>query len=71
VMERILVESHDVENNENVASSSRILYAEIVNDTPFWVDCEVKKRKKVVKAIDIDFDALFKLSNDVIPNKPK
>ncbi|KAH9319344.1 hypothetical protein KI387_021113, partial [Taxus chinensis] len=25
----------------------------------------------VVKAIDIDFDALFKISNDVIPKKPK
>ncbi|KAH9313378.1 hypothetical protein KI387_028413, partial [Taxus chinensis] len=35
------------------------------------VDSEVKKRKKVVKAIDIDFDALFKLSNDIIPKKPK
>ncbi|KAH9326634.1 hypothetical protein KI387_006812, partial [Taxus chinensis] len=35
------------------------------------VDSEVKKRKRVVKEIDIDFDALFKLSNDVIPKKPK
>ncbi|KAH9327699.1 hypothetical protein KI387_007877 [Taxus chinensis] len=71
VMERILTESHDVENNENVASGSRILYAEVVNDTPLWVDCEIKKRKRVIKEIDIDFDALFKLSNDVIPKNPK
>ncbi|KAH9320392.1 hypothetical protein KI387_044492, partial [Taxus chinensis] len=49
VIKRILVESHDVENNENVSLSSRVLYAEIVNDTPFWVDCEVKKKKRVVK----------------------
>ncbi|KAH9295033.1 hypothetical protein KI387_038621, partial [Taxus chinensis] len=48
-----------------------ILYAEIVNETPSWVDSEVKKRKRVVKPIDIDFDALFKLSNDAIPKKPK
>ncbi|KAH9297857.1 hypothetical protein KI387_029539, partial [Taxus chinensis] len=26
---------------------------------------------RVVKPIDIDFDALFKLSNDAIPKKPK
>ncbi|KAH9328536.1 hypothetical protein KI387_000644 [Taxus chinensis] len=71
VVERILIESHDVKNNENVALGSRLLYVEVVNDTPFWVDYKIKKRKRVVKAIDIDFDALFKLSNDVIPKKPK
>ncbi|KAH9320733.1 hypothetical protein KI387_015372, partial [Taxus chinensis] len=71
VVDRILVGSHDVENKENITSSYRILYAEIVNDTPSWVDSEVRKRKRVVKAIDIDFYALFKLLNDVIPKKPK
>ncbi|KAH9325110.1 hypothetical protein KI387_005288, partial [Taxus chinensis] len=70
VVDRIQEGSHDVGNNENIDSSSRILYVEIVNDTP-WVDSEVKKRKRVVKPIDIDFDALFKLSNDAIPKKPK
>ncbi|KAH9306609.1 hypothetical protein KI387_011013 [Taxus chinensis] len=38
---------------------------------PSWVDCEVKKRKRVIKAINIEFDALSKISNDVIPKKPK
>ncbi|KAH9295514.1 hypothetical protein KI387_039102, partial [Taxus chinensis] len=46
-------------------------FYKIVNKTPSWVDSEVKKRKRVVKPIDIDFDALFKLSNDAIPKKPK
>ncbi|KAH9321649.1 hypothetical protein KI387_016288, partial [Taxus chinensis] len=71
VAERIFVESNDVENNVNVTSDSKLLYAEVVKDIPFWVDCEVKKRKRVVKAIDIDFDTLFKLLNDVIPKNPK
>ncbi|KAH9323145.1 hypothetical protein KI387_017784, partial [Taxus chinensis] len=62
--------SHDVDNNENIDSSSKILYYEIVNDTPSWVHSEVKKRKRVVKPIDIDFDALFKLSNDALLKKP-
>ncbi|KAH9292910.1 hypothetical protein KI387_041904, partial [Taxus chinensis] len=38
VIGRIQAISHDVENNENIDSSSRIVYAEIVNDTPSWVD---------------------------------
>ncbi|KAH9319342.1 hypothetical protein KI387_021111, partial [Taxus chinensis] len=67
VIDRILAGSHDVENNENIDSSSRILYADIVHDTPSLVDSEVKLRKRVVKEIDIDFDALFKLSNGIIP----
>ncbi|KAH9287588.1 hypothetical protein KI387_031705, partial [Taxus chinensis] len=71
VMDRILAGSHDVENNDNIALSPRILYAEIVNDTPSRVDSEVKKRKRVVKEIDIDFDSIFKLLNDIIPKKPK
>ncbi|KAH9329280.1 hypothetical protein KI387_001388, partial [Taxus chinensis] len=40
-------------------------------DTSSWVECEIRKRKRVVKAINIDYDALFKLSNDVIPKKRK
>ncbi|KAH9298616.1 hypothetical protein KI387_030298, partial [Taxus chinensis] len=71
VVDRIQEGSHDVGNNENIDSSSRIMYAEIVNDTPSWVYFEVKKRKRVVKPIDIDFDALFKLLNVAIPKKSK
>ncbi|KAH9308291.1 hypothetical protein KI387_036202, partial [Taxus chinensis] len=71
VMERILTKSHNVENNENVVSNSKLMYAKIVNYTLFWVDFKVKKRKRVIKVIDIDFDALFKISNDIIPKNPK
>ncbi|KAH9309096.1 hypothetical protein KI387_037007, partial [Taxus chinensis] len=71
VVERILVEPNDVENNGNVSLDSKILYAEFVKDNPFWVDCEINKRKMVIKPIDIEFDVLFKLLNDVIPKKPK
>ncbi|KAH9316147.1 hypothetical protein KI387_024774, partial [Taxus chinensis] len=40
VVDRILEGSHNVGNNENIDSSSKILYAEILNDTPSWVDSE-------------------------------
>ncbi|KAH9307191.1 hypothetical protein KI387_044406, partial [Taxus chinensis] len=71
VLERDLVESNDIENNVNVASDSRILYAKLLKETPVWVDCEINKRKRFLKETTIEFDALSKPSDDVIPKKPK
>ncbi|KAH9308977.1 hypothetical protein KI387_036888, partial [Taxus chinensis] len=71
VVETILRKCNDIENNMDVALDSKLLYVELLKEIPSWVDCKIKKRKRVVKAIDIDFDALFKLSYEVIPKKPK